>query len=163
GTVLLDEVGELSQRVQIRLLRFLETRDVYPAGSGVRSASVDVRIIATTNRWLTTSVEDGTFQTDLYYRLNVIHLVAAPLRDRREDIEPLFRHFLSVFGEQYGLPVPMLPRSIVEDLTAYDWPGNVREIQNVAERVIVQKFTAIDAETLGEVIGPSFNARHEGD
>jgi len=138
GTVLLDEVGEMSMRMQGMLLRFLETGEVQRIGGEGRTTTLDVRILAATNRDLYQRTQTKEFREDLYYRLNVVHLVMPPLRARREDIRLLFEHFLRVMAEQYRLPVCQLSEEAAELLDAYHWPGNIRELKNVAERVAVR-------------------------
>ncbi len=136
GTFFLDEIGEMSPATQVKLLRALQEREVIPVGS-TEAVPVDVRIIAATNRNLEEEIRKGGFRSDLYYRLNVIALHMPPLRDRREDIPLLARHFLSRFvvrkekGEKEG---PSLTDEAMEALMKYDWPGNVRELENALER-----------------------------
>jgi len=138
GTLFMDEVGEMSQRMQTMLLRFLENGEIQRVGAERRTASVNVRVIAATNRVLLDRIAANAFREDLYYRLNVIHLVLAPLRARRDDIEPLLRYFVQKFCEQYRLTPPEISREALDALIAYDWPGNVRELKNVVERFIVR-------------------------
>ena len=138
GTVLLDEVGEMSMRMQGMLLRFLETGEIQRIGGEGRSTTLDVRIIAATNRDLYQRTQQKEFREDLYYRLNVVHLVMPPLRARREDIRLLFEHFLRVMGDQYRLAVCQISDEVVDLIEAYHWPGNIRELKNVAERVAVR-------------------------
>jgi len=138
GTVFMDEVGEMSPRMQTMLLRFLENGEIQRVGADRRSGAVNVRVIAATNRVLLDRIAANHFREDLYYRLNVIHLVLAPLRSRREDIEPLLRYFIQKFCEQYRLSPPEISREALEALISYDWPGNVRELKNVVERFIVR-------------------------
>jgi transcriptional regulator with PAS, ATPase and Fis domain len=138
GTVFMDEVGEMSPRMQTMLLRFLENGEIQRVGADRRTAAVNVRVIAATNRVLLDRIAANQFREDLYYRLNVIHLVLAPLRSRREDIEPLLRHFIEKFCEQYRLAPPEISREALDALMSYDWPGNVRELKNVVERFIVR-------------------------
>ena len=139
GTVFLDEVGEMSMRMQALLLRFLETGEIQPVGSLVPHRSLDVRIISATNRGLPAQVESGAFRSDLYYRLNVVHLKIPPLRQRRDDILPLTIHFLNVLSEQQQVEPPRLSNEIMQQFLAYSWPGNVRELKNVVERLIVRQ------------------------
>ena len=136
GTVLLDEVGEMSMRMQSMLLRFLENGEIQRIGSEGHRITADVRIIAATNRDLFERTKE--FREDLYYRLNVVHLVMPPLRARQDDIRLLFEHFLRVLAEQYRLPVCQISDDAIEHLEAYHWPGNIRELKNVAERVAVR-------------------------
>ena len=139
GTVFLDEVGEMSMRMQALLLRFLETGEIQPVGSLVPHRSLDVRIISATNRGLPAQVESGAFRSDLYYRLNVVHLKIPPLRQRRDDILPLTIHFLNSLSEQQQVEPPRLSNEIMQQFLAYAWPGNVRELKNVVERLIVRQ------------------------
>jgi transcriptional regulator with PAS, ATPase and Fis domain len=138
GTIFMDEVGEMSLRMQALLLRFLEDGDIYRVGSERRTATVNVRVVAATNRVLLDRIASNDFREDLYYRLNVIHLVIPPLRDRTDDIEPLLHHFLRTFGAKYGVEPPELRPDVMPALMEYGWPGNVRELKNVAERLIVR-------------------------
>jgi transcriptional regulator with PAS, ATPase and Fis domain len=138
GTVFMDEVGEMSPRMQTMLLRFLENGEIQRVGADRRTGAVNVRVIAATNRVLLDRIAANQFREDLYYRLNVIHLVLAPLRSRREDIEPLLRYFIQKFCEQYRLAPPEISREALDALMSYDWPGNVRELKNVVERFIVR-------------------------
>src|SRR4029077_19932132 len=138
GTVFMDEVGEMSPRMQTMLLRFLENGEIQRVGADRRTGAVNVRVIAATNRVLLDRIAANQFREDHYYRLNVIHLVLAPLRSRREDIEPLLRYFVQKFCEQYRLAPPEISREALDALIAYDWPGNVRELKNVVERFIVR-------------------------
>jgi two-component system nitrogen regulation response regulator NtrX len=147
GTVLLDEVGEMSLRMQALLLRFLEDGQIHRVGSERTTANVDVRVVAATNRVLTDRITGGFFREDLYYRLNVIHLIIPPLRDRREDITPLIEHYLKGFADKYAVPVPGLSPEALAVLFEHDWPGNVRELKNLAERLVVRsRGTVISAQ-----------------
>ncbi|HUE89602.1 MAG TPA: sigma-54 dependent transcriptional regulator, partial [Vicinamibacterales bacterium] len=139
GTVFMDEIGEMSLRMQALLLRFLETGEIQRVGSDRHIPNLDVRVIAATHRRLITLVAERSFREDLYYRLNVIHIEVPPLRERREDIVILLRHFLTDFGATYDLPVPELSVEATKSLTDYHWPGNVRELRNVAERLILRR------------------------
>ncbi|MGQ9630493.1 MAG: sigma-54-dependent transcriptional regulator [bacterium] len=136
GTVFLDEVGDTPPSIQAKLLRVLQDRSFERVG-GNETISVDVRVIAATNKNLERAVERGEFRDDLYFRLNVIPIIVPPLRERREDIPLLVRHFL----DKYAKEIKKLPLSIEEDaleaLTKYDWPGNVRELENCIERLVV--------------------------
>jgi DNA-binding NtrC family response regulator len=137
GTIFLDEVGEMSLRMQAMLLRFLETGEIQRVGSERALPPLDVRVIAATHRNLAVCVRERTFREDLYYRLNVVHIEVPPLRDRRGDIPVLLRHFLTLFSTAHRLPVPEVAADAMERLARYDWPGNVRELKNVAERLVV--------------------------
>jgi len=137
GTIFLDEVGEMSLRMQAMLLRFLETGEIQRVGSERALPPLDVRVVAATHRNLAECVRERTFREDLYYRLNVVHIEVPPLRDRRGDIPVLLRHFLSMFSSAHRLPQPEVAADAMERLVSYDWPGNVRELKNVAERLVV--------------------------
>ncbi|PLY01389.1 MAG: DNA-binding response regulator [Desulfuromonas sp.] len=143
GTLFLDEVGELPLELQPKLLRALQEKEVEPVGGVPRS--VDVRLVAATNRHLETALEEGLFREDLYYRLAVVPLQLPPLRQRREDIVVLLRHFLG----RHGVPEVELSQGLIQRLTAYRWPGNVRELQNVVERMLVmRRGDTLDVEDL---------------
>ena len=144
GTIFLDEIGELTPELQAQLLRVIQERTVIPVGSH-RAIPVDVRIITATGRNLALEVGSGNFRLDLYYRLNVVKLRTTPLRDRPEDIEPLCRHFLARLAVENGLPQKRVAASALRILTACHWPGNVRQLQNVLERIAV--FTEADELT----------------
>jgi len=135
GTMFLDEIGEMTLRMQGLLLRFLETGELQKVGADRVVGRVDVRVIAATNRNLREMIGQGTFREDLFYRLNVIHLVVPPLRDRRDDIPPLAQHFLDHFCRRGSYPPREIAPEAVEALTQYSWPGNVRELENVIERL----------------------------
>lgn len=135
GTLFLDEIGELSAAAQAKLLRFLEDKVIERVGEN-QPLHLDVRIIAATNQDLTNMVREKRFREDLYYRLNMFECRVAPLRERREDIEPLAHGLYQAALAQYPQSSPMpLPRAVLQVLLAYDWPGNVRELRNVMERV----------------------------
>lgn len=136
GTLFLDEVGELPASTQVKLLRFLQEHVIERLGSN-RPIPVDVRVIAATNRDLEALVQEGKFRQDLYYRLNVIHIHLPPLRERREDILPLARYFLERYAKKHGKPVREFSQEALEALLRYDFPGNVRELQNLIERAVV--------------------------
>jgi two-component system, NtrC family, response regulator AtoC len=138
GTVFLDEMGEMSLRMQGLLLRFLETGELQKVGSDRPSAIVNVRVIAATNRDLRTLIAEQKFREDLFYRLNVINLQVPPLRQRRPDIPALVDHFMGRFSGHNGNHARILSAEAMEALVAYPWPGNIRELENVIERVIVK-------------------------
>jgi DNA-binding NtrC family response regulator len=138
GTLFLDEVGEMSLRMQSLLLRFLESGEVQRVGAHTVQARVNVRIISSTNRDLIERIASKMFREDLYYRLNVIHITVPPLRDRREDIPLLLNHFLRAFARLEGIDPPRLTADAVDHLAGYDWPGNVRQLRNTAERLIAR-------------------------
>ena len=137
GTIFLDEIGEMTMRMQGLLLRFMETGELQKVGSDHTGGRVDVRVIAATNRNLRDMVAQGTFREDLFYRLNVIHLTVPPLRERREDIPELIRYFLARFTKNNGYIVNTVSPEAMKTLTEYSWPGNVRELENVIERCVV--------------------------
>jgi two-component system response regulator AtoC len=181
GTIFLDEIGEMTLRMQGLLLRFLETGEIQKVGAERLSMATHVRIIAATNRNLRDLIAQGQFREDLFYRLNVIHLVVPPLRDRREDIPPLVLHFVRRYagggangngnsngdgsragnGNTDGNPSRYIVRDIspeaVVALRAYSWPGNVRELENVIERLVVTgRHEVIQIDDLGpEIRTPS--------
>jgi len=136
GTIFLDEVGELPLDTQVKLLRVLQEREFEPVGSN-RSVHVDVRIICATNRNLQESIRDGSFRSDLYYRLNVIPLEVPPLRERRSDIDQLAKFFLSRYARSLGKKMSGISADATETLLNYSWPGNIRELQNVIERALI--------------------------
>jgi len=133
GTVFLDEIGEMPLLLQAKLLRVLQESEVQRIGSG-KPISIDVRIIAATNRNLAEMVRQGSFREDLYYRLNIIPIEIPPLRQRRQDIIPLVHHFLAVIGEKYGIH-RTIESSAMKILASYDWPGNIRQLKNMVERI----------------------------
>jgi DNA-binding NtrC family response regulator len=136
GTIFLDEIGTISLAVQAKLLRVLQDREFDPLGSE-RTRKVDVRVIAATNRDLRQMVAAGTFQEDLFYRLNVIPITIPPLRERREDIPLLVDYFLPRFARDSGKPIEDVDPGVMSELEGYDWPGNVRELENTIERAVV--------------------------
>ena len=138
GTIFMDEVGETSPRMQGVLLRFLETGEIQRVGSERTDARVNVRVIAATNRNLVEAVAAKAFRDDLYYRLNVIQIHIPPLRERPEDIPALLDHFLTMFAGQYKVGVPAIAEDALAALARYRWPGNIRELKNVAERLMVR-------------------------
>jgi DNA-binding NtrC family response regulator len=153
GTVFLDEIGEMSLRMQALLLRFLETGEIQRVGSDRHMPNLDVRVITATHRRLVDMVADNTFREDLYYRLNVIHIEVPALRERREDIVILLNHFFATFADTYQLPIPDINPEALRRLTDYHWPGNVRELRNVAERLILRCATGrVDLEALSREI-----------
>lgn len=135
GTLFLDEIGELSPAVQVKLLRFLQEQEFYRVGRS-KPIRVDVRIVTATNKDLEQLVRHGTFRQDLYYRINVINLTLAPLRDRHEDIEPLITNFVARLSRQYGGRELSFTPEAREMLISYNWPGNVRELGNVVESIL---------------------------
>ncbi|MBF8261011.1 MAG: sigma-54-dependent transcriptional response regulator [candidate division NC10 bacterium] len=140
GTIFLDEIGDMSGGLQAKLLRVLEERNFRRVG-GTKDVTVDVRVIAASNRDLRQAVDSGAFRKDLYYRLQVVTITIPPLRDRREDIPLLGRHFLEYFGREFKRRRPRLSPEAERLLVQYDWPGNVRELRNVVERVMILEDT----------------------
>lgn len=138
GTVFLDEIGEMSLRMQSLLLRFLEAGEIQRVGADRRQSSVDVRVIAATNCDLAERIAAGTFREDLFYRLNVIHLHVPPLRERREDLPALIDFFLARLARQNHVPQPSLDPAALAALCAFSWPGNVRQLKNVVELIVVR-------------------------
>jgi DNA-binding NtrC family response regulator len=136
GTILLDEISEISPQVQAKLLRVLQERELERVG-GTRTIKVDVRVIATTNRDLQQSVERKEFRQDLFFRLNVVPIQVAPLRDRREDVPYLAEQFLLRFARKHGMNISGISAECLAALRAHHWPGNVRELQNVIERAVI--------------------------
>jgi sigma-54-specific transcriptional regulator len=136
GTLFLDEVADLPLAGQVKLLRVLQEREVVRVGSR-RAAPVDVRLIAATNANLKEAVAAGRFREDLFYRLHVAHVALAPLRERREDILPLARHFLARHAAQFGVSDARLAEDAIVKLLAHDWPGNIRELENAIQRSLL--------------------------
>lgn len=154
GTVFLDEIGELTLPLQAKLLRFLQEKEFERLGS-VKTRKVDVRVIAATNRDLAAAVSEGTFREDLFYRLNVFPIQAPPLRERKEDIPPLLKHFLERTSQEYGRRLG-ISRKAMDLLTRYEWPGNVREMENLIERMVIMADNdVIDTD----ILPPCFSAR----
>jgi transcriptional regulator with GAF, ATPase, and Fis domain len=135
GTLFLDEVVELPQALQPLMLRALETNTIERVGGD--AVTVDVRIIAATNRDLVADVRDNRFRADLFYRLNVFPITVPPLRFRRDDIPDLAEHFLRFFAAKHGRATARVPDRVLQLLTQYEWPGNVRELRNVIERAVI--------------------------
>jgi DNA-binding NtrC family response regulator len=138
GTIFMDEVGEMSLRMQALMLRFLETGEIQRVGSDRKLPSLDVRVITATHRKLLDHVADKTFREDLYYRLNVIHIAVPALRERPEDVPLLVSHFMRAFADSHHSGEPEVTRDAMACLQAYAWPGNVRELKNVAERLVLR-------------------------
>ena len=159
GTVFLDEIGELPLNIQAKLLRFLQDKELERPGS-TRNRKVDVRIVTATNKDLEKAIRDGTFREDLYYRLNVFPMRVPPLRERREDIPLLVDYFLEKVSKEYGRKFSFSPHAL-EVLAHYDWPGNVREMENLVERLaIVAEASRINVEELPAYI---FSRRTKAD
>ena len=148
GTVFLDEIGEMSAVMQVKLLRVLQERRFRRVG-GLEEITADIRVVAATNQDLARAIAEGRFREDLYYRINVIPIVLPPLRDRREDIGLLADHFLAKYNEQMGKEIAGVSRESMDLLVQYDWPGNIRELENVMERAVALEATpAILPESL---------------
>ncbi|AET69647.1 PAS domain S-box [Desulfosporosinus orientis DSM 765] len=150
GTLFLDEIGEMPLNLQVKVLRFLQNKEIIRVG-GSSVINVDVRIVAATNRVLLEMVQQKQFREDLYYRLNVVPVHVPPLRDRKDDIPPLAAHFLEVFNYKYKKN-KKISQAVVDILMQYDWPGNIRELENLIERMVV---TTIDDNIAGEDL-PSY-------
>lgn len=136
GTILLDEIGDLPLSIQPKLLRVLETNTFYPLGSK-KEVKVDVRYIFSTSKDLKKLVEEGKFRDDLFYRINIIPIKIPPLRERKEDLPPLIRFFLQTFAEKYNRPIPEITKEAYLSLLNYDYPGNVRELKHILERIFL--------------------------
>lgn len=136
GTIFLDEVGELPLDAQVKLLRVLQQKEVEPVGAS-RSVPVNVRVVSATNRDLKKEVEEGRFREDLFFRLNVLQVELPPLRDRKEDIPRLVHHFMERFCNREGAILKTVPETVMASLIAYDWPGNVRQLENAVNRAMV--------------------------
>jgi chemotaxis protein methyltransferase CheR len=136
GTLFLDEVGELPLDLQAKLLRVLEEGEFERVG-GSHTVKVNVRVIAATNRNLEEAARNGTFRSDLYYRLNIFPITLPPLRDRKEDIPMLVRHLVKQLGQKLGKTIEAIPHETMVKLRNYPWPGNVRELRNVIERAVI--------------------------
>jgi Nif-specific regulatory protein len=156
GTLFLDEIGELTLPLQAKLLRFLQDKEFEHLGS-TRTRIVDVRVLAATNKDLIASVADGSFREDLYYRLNVFPIYVPPLRERKDDIPDLLRHFLDKISLEYGRRIG-ISGAAMAFLTKYDWPGNVREMENLIERMVIMA----DNDEIDAGILPAF-LRRRGD
>ena len=164
GTLFLDEVGDLPAAAQVKLLRFLQEKAFERVG-GNKTYKVDVRIVAATNRNLRDLVRDGVFREDLYYRLRVVSILAPPLRERNEDIDPLVRHFLRHFGDIHSRPVVAITNEALTAIKTHAWPGNVRELMHCVESMVVMArgYTLTPADlpeylVFDEASGPPANA-----
>jgi two-component system response regulator PilR (NtrC family) len=159
GTVFLDEISEMSTMMQVKLLRVLQERKFRRVG-GTEEIDADIRIIAATNRDLAKAVTDGAFREDLYYRINVIPVHLPPLRERREDITPLAEHFVAKYREVMGKPVTGLTPEALRWLEGADWPGNVRQLENVIERAVaLERGPLIQLSSLPNGNGPKVAGR----
>ena len=149
GTIFLDEIGEMDPRLQAKLLQVLQDEEFYRVG-GRRPVRVDARVLTATNRVLEAAIREGTFREDLFYRLNVVTVRVPPLRERKEEIGPLVRHFADKYRRRYQGGLEGVPAEVMERFLAYDWPGNVRELENLVRRLVVLRDPAM---VLGE-LGP---------
>lgn len=162
GTVFLDEIGDISLALQAKLLRFLQNREFIRVGE-TTTRRVDVRVIVATNRDLEAAIEKGTFRRDLFYRLNVISITLPPLRERKDDIPLLAKHFAGKVWERMGKGPTRFSQEAMEALVAYDWPGNVRELENVVERaMILGEGSVIRVEDLPEEVRRAWAAQATG-
>jgi two-component system response regulator AtoC len=165
GTLFIDEIGELPLPIQAKILRALQSGEVQQVGG--RAETVDVRLIAATNRDLGAEVKAGRFREDLFYRLNVVPVRVPPLRERPEDIEPLIKTFVRQYADRYGMgPVDVEP-ALVEGLKAYGWPGNVRDLENTVARLLAlapdERLTLALWRSLAEPRAPSSSQPPSGD
>ncbi|MBT8460912.1 MAG: sigma-54 dependent transcriptional regulator, partial [Gemmatimonadetes bacterium] len=152
GTLLLDEIGELPQALQVKLLRALQEGEIRRVGEST-ARKLDVRILAATARDLEADVQEGIFRSDLYYRINVVRVHLPPLRHRVDDVPVLLQHFLDLYNESLGLAIEGFEPEAVKALSGYSWPGNIRELENVVERAMVlSDHDRIDAEDVPEAI-----------
>ncbi len=143
GTLFLDEIGDMSLSAQSKVLRAIEEGEIQRIG-GTRTIKLDVRIISATNKFLEKEIEKGNFRQDLYYRLNVIPIYVPPLRERKDDIPLLVQHFMEQFCNENGKPLKKMSPSALNLLMEYNWPGNIRELRNIVERLII----LVDADTI---------------
>jgi two-component system response regulator AtoC len=150
GTIFLDEIGEMDFRLQAKLLQVLQDEDFYRVG-GKRPVRVDARVLVATNRNLEAAIRQGTFREDLFYRLNVVTIRVPPLRERKEEIGPLVRHFIVKYRNRYQGGLEQVPPEVMERFHAYDWPGNVRELENLVRRLVVLRDPGM---VLGELTVP---------
>jgi DNA-binding NtrC family response regulator len=167
GTIFLDEIGEMAIRLQAKLLQVLQDEEFFRVG-GKRSVRVDSRVVVATNRELEREIEVGNFREDLFYRLNVVSIRIAPLRERREDIPPLVEFFLRKYGRKYRNGVAELPPEVTAAFLNYEWPGNVRELENMVRRLVVLNDPALVLEELrsggrSPSTGPSLPTAYAGE
>ena len=152
GTLFLDEIGEMPLELQPKLLRAIQDQEFERVG-GNRTIRTDARFVAATNRDLKAMVEESKFRADLYYRLHVFPLHVPPLRERREDIPLLTRYFVQKHAQRMGRDIDTIPTSVLDALTNYDWPGNIRELQNVLERSVILTNGSVLQVAMPELIG----------
>jgi two-component system response regulator AtoC len=148
GTIFLDEIGEMDPRLQAKLLQVLQDEEFYRVG-GKRSVRVDARVLTATNRVLEEAIRQGSFREDLFYRLNVVTVRVPPLRERREEIAPLVRHFVEKYRRRYGGGLEEVPPEVLDRFLHHDWPGNVRELENLVRRLVVLRDPSM---VLGELV-----------
>ncbi|MHC4598890.1 MAG: sigma-54-dependent transcriptional regulator [Planctomycetota bacterium] len=161
GTIFLDEVGDMAEPAQAKILRVLETREIERVG-GNRKIPVDVRVLTATNKDLRQAVEDGGFRRDLFYRLNVVPIHLSPLREHREDVSVLCRHFLGKYCEACDQKPPQITGAAMARLTAMDWPGNVRELKNFMERLaILSGGESIDGDDVERAVDPGRDVQED--
>jgi two-component system response regulator AtoC len=161
GTIFLDEIGEMDPRLQAKLLQVLQDEEFYRVG-GKRPVRVDARVVTATNRVLEDAIRGGAFREDLFYRLNVVTVRVPPLRERKEEIGPLVRHFVEKYRRRYRGGLEVVAPEVLERFHAYDWPGNVRELENLVRRLVVLRDPAMVLGELGagRVSGPRNVAAH---
>ncbi len=136
GTIFLDEIGDMSLIAQAKVLRALQENKVSPVGSD-KEIKVDVRVLAATNKDMQKEIQEGRFREDLYHRLSVIEIYVPPLDDRKEDIPLLMEHFTKVIGEEHGTTPKEFDESAIKKLQSFSWTGNIRELRNVVERLVI--------------------------
>lgn len=159
GTIFLDEVAEMPLQTQVRLLRVLETGEFIRVGSS-KIQKTDVRMIAATNKDIPEEIDKGKFREDLYYRLNTVPLELPPLRERKEDIDLIFRKFAVDFSDKYRMPMVQLDESAKSVLINYRWPGNIRQLRNITEQIsVIEGERKIDRETLIKYLPPDYQSR----
>jgi formate hydrogenlyase transcriptional activator len=162
GTLFLDEVGDIPLELQAKLLRAIQEREFERLGSA-QTQRVNVRLIAATNRDLSSLVSEKQFRSDLYYRLNVFPIVLPPLRDRKEDISTLVIHFVRLYADAMGKRITEIPAKVMQAMEGYSWPGNVRELQNFIERSVILSQDAVLAAPLSELRKDAIGATEAGD
>ena len=160
GTLFLDEIGDLHSSVQVKLLRALQEREIVHVG-GNHSIAVDVRLVAATHHDVESLIEEGVFREDLYYRLKGVEVLIPPLRDRREDVPHLVHHFSEEFCKRESIQLPVFERDALELLLHHDYPGNVRELQNLVEAAVSLADSRVDGELVQSLLGSSTPARPE--
>ena len=153
GTLFLDEIGDMSLSAQAKVLRALQDKKITRVG-GDKSINVDVRVLAATNKVLKEEIEKGNFREDLYHRLSVVVITVPPLRERQEDISLLTDHFLQQVADEYGVGKKSIEDDAVKQLSTYDWSGNIRELRNVVERLVIMSKDAITLENVKKYVEP---------